>query len=33
VISVSSLDLACPGKLETLFGTWIGLKLCHLFKN
>ena len=25
VVGVSPLDLACPGKLETLFGTWIRL--------
>ena len=31
VISVLSLDLSRSGKRETLFGTGVGLKLCHFF--
>ena len=31
VVSVSSLDFARSGKRKALFGTGVGLKLCHLF--
>ena len=31
VISVFSLDFSRSGKRETLFGTGVGLKLCHCF--
>ena len=31
VISVLSLDLSRTGKRETLFGTGVGLILCHFF--
>ena len=32
VISVFSLDFSRSGKRETLFGTGVGLKLCHCTK-
>ena len=31
VVSVLSLDFSRSGKRETLFGTGVGLKLCHFF--
>ena len=31
VVSVLSLDFSRSGKRETLFGTGVGLKLCHCF--
>ena len=31
VVSVLPLDLSRSGKRETLFGTGVGLKLCHSF--
>lgn len=31
VVSVLPLDFSRSGKRETLFGTGVGLKLCHCF--
>lgn len=33
VVSVLPLDFSRSGKRETLFGTGVGLKLCHCFKK
>ena len=33
VVSVLPLDFSRSGKREALFGTGVGLKLCHCFKN
>ena len=33
VISVLPLDFSRSGKREALFGTGVGFKLCHCFKN
>ena len=33
VVSVLPLDFSRSGKREALFGTGVGLKLCHCFKK